>query len=145
MSKYFFVSDKKSAKYIIKANVNNKLFKDNAVIVHAYPNKIGLLCYLHENALNLSDNTMSDNKRYVEKAKNEHFAKRFTIAINREKCKTPEDIANVNMKAINELLATLEKRAQTVASANKESANETKKTPAKKSSAKKATKETATA
>ena len=112
--KYFYVAEKKSAKFIIKSNVDNKLFKDNCVIAHVYPNKDGFLIYLHENALALADKSMKANPRYVKKAKNEHFAKRYTIAIDRSKCKTAEQREKADAKALDTLLKSLEEKATTI-------------------------------
>lgn len=109
--KYFYVADRKSTKFIVKSNVDNKLFKDNCVIAHIYPNKDGFLIYLHENALALADKSYKDNPRYIKKAKNEHFAKRFTLAIDRTKCKTPEQKAKADADALNKFVTELEKRA----------------------------------
>ncbi len=110
-SKFFYIAERKSNKYIVKSEVNNKLFKDNAVILHCYPNKDGFLVYLHENGLTLADKSMKDNPRFVKKAKNEHFAKRFTLKVDRTKCKNPEQTQKADAKALNDYIAELEKRA----------------------------------
>lgn len=109
--KYFYVAEKKSAKFIVKSNVDNKLFKDNCVIAHIYPNKNGFLIYLHENAVALADKSFKDNPRYVKKAKNEHFAKRLEVAIDRTKCKTAEQKASADKKALDVFLKSLEEKA----------------------------------
>ena len=143
-SKFFYIAERKSNKYIVKSEVNNKLFKDNCVILHAYPNKVGFLVYLHENGLALADKSMLDNPRFVKKAKNEHFAKRFTITVNRENCKNPEQIEKADKKALDNYLVELEKRASVLkASANTD--NTSKKTSASKKTSKKTNTEKATA
>jgi colicin import membrane protein len=109
--KYFYVAEKKSAKFIVKSNVDNKLFKDNCVIAHIYPNKNGFLIYLHENAVALADKSYKDNPRFVKKAKNEHFAKRLEVAIDRTKCKTAEKKASADKKALDVFLKSLEEKA----------------------------------
>lgn len=133
MTKFFYIADRKSSKYIVKANVDNKLFKDNCVIIHAYPNKDGFLIYLHENALALADKSMSDNKRFIEKAKNEHFAKRFTLKVDRTKCKTADEKQKADVKTLNEYLAKLEVKASEIKKkADEKQKAETSKTKANK-------------
>ena len=152
MSKFFYIAERKSNKYIVKSEVNNKLFKDNAVILHCYPNKDGFLVYLHENGLTLADKSMKDNPRFVKKAKNEHFAKRFTLKVDRTKCKNPEQTQKADAKALNDYIAELEKRASALkqkadadakADAEKQKASASKKADAKASESKKAEKQTA--
>lgn len=137
--KYFYVAEKKSAKFIVKSNIDNKLFKDNCVIAHIYPNKNGFLIYLHENAVALADKSYKDNPRFVKKAKNEHFAKRLEVAIDRTKCKTAEQKASADKKALDVFLKSLEEKATALkqkADADAKANKQTQKAESKKADAK---------
>lgn len=142
MSKSMFtLSERKSAKYIIKANANNPLLLDNTVVIHAYPNKTGFKCYLHEKALTLATKSMTVNERYKKKLENpdayksEHFARVFSVTVNRANCKTPKDIEKTDLNAINALITELDERANAIIereNTKKESANADKKESASK-------------
>ena len=113
MSKFFYVADKKSQKFIIKANIDNKLFADNSTIAHVCISRNKFRVYIHERADAVLNDTRAVHNPSYDKLKNEKFSSKFDYPIARKEKATPKQREAEDKKALNELLASFEALAKT--------------------------------